>query len=225
MAGHVFKIRSKTPTETLVDRVVQKYAGQNVDIVVAYLRAKDSSGNVLGEVSVSSGDWSSHKITKTITISTSGTLAYLSLDSSDGAELYKYTLPEPKSVNSGDTVYVEWLIGIQLGTNCQNVDNLLEYIEGNTSVDLAIDGITFFESGSAVKTFNSSNATVNVTPDTINNQVVVQVTFTSDITFGYDQITLINSFGVSLITLSATGSVNSGVETTVTITVTVKKPT
>ena len=219
-----FKPKTRTPTDTLIDRLIQAFAGQTVNITIKYLRAKDPEGNVLGEVAVSGSDWSNHQISKTITISTAGTLACLSLDAEDGAELYRYDLSTPVDVNAGDSVSVTWTIGITLGTNCKAVENVLEVIEGISSMSLRINGMTFVSEGSAIKTYDSSNATVNVAPDTTNDKVTVSVTFTDPFGFSYDEITLINVIGAAIISLSASGTVQANVQTTVEVTVTVKKP-
>jgi len=221
MVKHEFKIKTHSPTATLVDRVIRRYAGYNDDIKIAYLRIKDATGTVLGEAEVSPSDWSNHSITKAVTITTAGNASAFTLESSDGAELYRYDLASPVSLKANDVVTITWTIGITLGSNCLSVDYLLENIEGKSTEVLTIDGFTFFEAGTAQKTFNSSNASVNVTPDTTNDRVEVSVTFTSDTSFGYDEIMIVNPLGIGLIRVSATGNVSAGVQTTVKVVISI----
>jgi len=139
------------------------------------------------------------------------------------AELYRYDLSTPVDVNAGDSVSVTWTIGITLGTNCKAVENVLEVIEGISTISLQLNGMTFVSEGSAIKTYDPSNATVNVAPDITNDKVTVSVTFTDPDGFSYDEITLINVNGAAIISLSATGTVSANVQTTVEVTVSVKK--
>jgi len=220
MAEYKFKVKTNSPTGTLIDRLINRYAGGSDDITVAYLRIKDSSGTVLGQASVSPSDWSNHTITKSVTITTGGSAAAFTLESSDGAELYRYAVS--LSLNAGDVVTITWTIGISLGSNCTGVNYVLENIEGTaTTTNLKINGVTFFEAGSAIKTFDSSNATVSVTPDTTNDRVIVTITFTSNSNFGYDSFELINPEGKPLISVTASGGITAGIQTTFKVTISI----
>jgi len=219
-----FSVETHSPTDTLVQRLIQRYGGGTANITVAYLRIKDNAGTVLGQASVSSSDWSDHEITKSVTISTAGTVYAFTLESSDGAELFRYNVPSPFSVSLGDTISITWRIGISLGTNCKAVYHVLENIEGTASVtNLKANGIALYYGGTLKKTFDPSNSTIVTDINDIEGWFQMQVTFTSDITFDFDEIRIINPDGVDLIAVSGSGSVSSGVETTITIKVTVLK--
>jgi len=206
-----YKVVTRTPTDVLIDRILQRYAGQNVDIKVAYVRVKTSAGVTLGQATVSTTDWSNHKVTKTVTITQAGTVAYFSLDSSDGAELFKYMLANPFSVNVNDTVTINWTIGIQTTTTVYWVASLLEAIEGQT-VDLKIQKIFFVAQGEVKDTILSPA----VTADTTNNKLVIQVTLTPSESYTYDEVRFVNASDFILLKLSVSASLSYG--TTVTIT-------
>jgi len=214
---HSLDVKTHSPTPDLVDQLINALAGQSADYVIAYMRAYDSGGTKLAEASISPTDWSNHQVQKSLTVTTAGELAYLTLETANGLALYRYDLASPITVNVNDVINVTWTIGVTLGTNMVSVDYILEAIEGSFTDPIEIAQATFFEAGSAVFTATSSNATITKTPDTANDKITVQITFTPSSAFGYDQITLGNSLGIGLLTISATGSVEVGVEVTVTI--------
>ena len=190
-----------SPTSTLKDRLVQALAGQSVNASVTKVQIKDSSGNVLGEVSVSSSNWSGYTLAVDITISQGGTVDHFALVASDGAELFTYT-PTSFSVNAGDVVHIEWTISLSPGSNMNSVSSrILDFIIGAVS-DIAIAEVVFANGGAAqlVDTPDS------VSPDTANDKVTVS----GSVTIGssevvYDEVWLRDSAGNDLFKLSASG--------------------
>jgi len=206
-----YEVVTKTPTPTLIDRILQRYAGQTANITIAYMRIKTSTGVVLGQASLTYSDWSNHKATKTITITTGGTASYFSLDASDGTELYKYTLSTPFTVSENDTVTISWTIGVQTTTTVTQVQKLLETIEGYT-YDLKIARIYFVSQNSIKDTVTNPS----VTPDTTNDKLVISVTLTPSESYTYDKVWLSATDGSLLLELSVSATVSYG--TTVSIT-------
>jgi len=212
-----YKIVSHTPTSTLLTRLLQKYAGQSVNIQVAYLRVKDANGTVLGQVSVAPGDWSGNKIQKTVTISTAGTMAYFSLDSSDGAELYKYTLPSTQSVKVGDKVTITWTLTLTAGTTVYAVNYVLENIEGTNPVDLKIAKAYTLYHGQLMETITG----VTVSIDTTNMILTITISWTPNATYNYDEVQIGNSSDRVLFKVNTSGSVTSGTPVSITIQITI----
>jgi len=211
-----YNVVSHTPTSTLLTRLLQKYAGQSVNIQVAYLRVKDSNGTVLGQASVAPSDWSGNKIQKTVTISTAGTMAYFSLDSSDGAELYKYILPSTQSVKVGDKVSITWTLTLTAGTTVYQVNYVLENIEGTNPVDLKISKAYLMRQGYLMETVTGVTVSINTT----NMVLTITISWTPNATYNYDEVQIGNSSDQVLFKVNASGSVTAGEQASITIQIT-----
>jgi len=205
-------VRTNTPTDQLLVLLAHKLAGDNADIVVSKLSVRDNNGAEITSVTVNASDWSNHTINKQVTMPADANVASLALVNSSGVDLYTYTLPSPVSLKANDKLNVTWTIGVSPGTNVIDVYNILEAIEGR-NVDIVIAKMAFIYTGATMGTYNVTSKSVDET----NKVVSLTCTFTPASSWSFDTIALLNGAGSRIVGLSGSGSVNSDVETTITV--------
>jgi len=215
---YVFNIKHNTPTTDLKKLIIQALAGQSVNATIAYMRVKDSNGNILGSAQVTSSDWSNYTVTKNITITTAGSATKFTLENSDGVELYVYELSSPLQLNANDVVSITWSISKQTGTNMNDVGNeILDFIIGNvTSIKIA--KVAFYYQGAE----QVSQTQLNVTADTTNLKVTITGSVSPSSNVSYDSIWIFDENGMLLFNISASGQLASNVTTNFTIEITLE---